>query len=267
MTNTTAYIMEHPREAQRLLDKVDAPAWIERYIEPYLPETGSFLSVGCGPAVFLREMAENRPELEVVGVDVSSARIRDAEQRLRGVSNARACQGNAMSLPFETNAFDVVFCRFLIEYLPDKLLAVREMARVCKPGGTILLQDLDGQLVWHFPEDPDLQPATEKIVSSLAKTGFDPFVGRKLFSLCLQAGLSDARVQVEPYHMYAGTIDEKEFSNWQAKLEIALPQIKAALGSEELARTYSDRFLEYLRDPETLSYSCLFTVSATKPAV
>jgi SAM-dependent methyltransferase len=259
--------MEHPREAQRLLDKVDAPAWIDRYIEPYMHGASSFLSVGCGPAVFLREMAENRPELDVVGVDVSSARIRDAEQRLRGLPNARACQGNAMALPFESHSFDVVFCRFLIEYLPDKSLAVREMARVCKPGGTILLQDLDGQLVWHFPEDPELQPATEKIVSYLGATGFDPFVGRKLFSLCLGANLTDVNVQIEPYHMYAGTIDEKEFSNWQAKLDIAMPQIRAALGSEQLAREYSEGFLAYLRRPETLSYSCLFTVSAAKPAL
>lgn len=267
MTNTNTYIMENPREAQRLLDKVDAPAWIDRYIEPYLPGTNSFLSVGCGPAVFLREMAETHPELEVVGVDVSSARIGDAAERLRGLPNARACQGNAMALPFESESFDTVFCRFLIEYLPDKALAVREMARICKPGGTILLQDLDGQLVWHFPEDPELQPSTQKIVDHLAKTGFDPFVGRKLFSLCLGAKLTDVSVQIEPYHMYAGTIDEKEFFNWQAKLDIALPQMQAALGSEELARTHSKRFLDYLRHPETLSYSCLFTVSATKPSV
>ncbi len=267
MTKTSAYIMEHPREAQRLLDKVDAPAWIDRFIEPYLPGKRSFLSVGCGPAVFLREIAENHPELDVAGVDISSARIRDAAQRLRGLSNARACLGNATSLPFESNSFDMVFCRFLVEYLPDKALAVREMARACKPGGTVLLQDLDGQLVWHFPEDAELQAATEKIVDYLAKTGFDPFVGRKLFSLCLGARLTNVHVQIEPYHMYAGEIDEKEFSNWQAKLDIAMPQIQAALGSEKLARTYSERFLDYLRSPETLSYSCLFTVCATKPVI
>ncbi len=152
-----------------------------------------------------------------------------------------------------------------MEYLPDKALAVREMARICKPGGTILLQDLDGQLVWHFPEDPELQPATEKIVNYLAKTGFDPFVGRKLFSLCLGAKLTDVKVQIEPYHMYAGTIDEREFSNWKAKLDIALPQIQTALGSEILAGSFSEKFLNYLRDPETFSYSNLFTVAATKP--
>jgi len=70
---------------------------------------------------------------------------------------------------------------------------------------------------------------------------------------------------VDPYHLYAGRIDEKEFSQWQSKLEIARPQLRAALGSEEAAQEYSRRFLEYLRSPGTLTYSCLFTVTATKP--
>ena len=68
-----------------------------------------------------------------------------------------------------------------MEYLPDKQAAVREMARVCSPGGKLLLQDLDGQLVWHYPEDAELQRTTENILSHLAGTGFDPFVGRKAF--------------------------------------------------------------------------------------
>src|SRR5207249_826168 len=91
----------------------------------------SLLSVGCGPGVFLRELAESHPEIEVVGVDISPSRVNDAEKRLHGLSNARACVGNALSLPFEANSFDLVFCRFLLEYLPDKPLAVQEMARVC----------------------------------------------------------------------------------------------------------------------------------------
>lgn len=265
MNKTSPYIMEHPREAQRLLDKVDADAWIAKFIEPHLAGVGSFLSVGCGPAVFLRELATDYPEMEVVGVDLSASRVRDAQGRLRGLSNARACEGDAASLPFEANSFDLVFSRFLIEYLPDKRKAVQEIARVCTPGGTVLLQDLDGQLVWHFPEDPKLQGDTERILACLASTGFDPFVGRKLFSFCLGASLMDVRVQVDPYHLYAGSIDEKEFANWQAKLEIARTQIKTALGSDEAAQEYFARFLAYLRSSETLTYSCLFTVTANKP--
>jgi len=266
MTNSPAYIMEDPREAQRLLDKVDSDAWISKFLEPHLPGIRSLLSVGCGPGVFLRELAEQYPEVDVVGVDISSSRISEAEKRLRGLPNARARVGNALSLPFEANSFDLVFCRFLLEYLPDKQLAVSEMARVCSPGGRLVLQDLDGQLVWHFPEDSELQGTTERVLKHLDGTGFDPFVGRKLFSLCRGAKLSDIQVQVDPYHLYAGRIDEIQFSQWKSKLDIATPQLKAALGSEEAARGYAERFLGYLQSPETLTYSCLFTVTGTKCA-
>jgi len=44
------------------------------------------LSVGCGPGVFLRELAAIRPSAEFVGVDLSAERIHEGEARLRGVS-------------------------------------------------------------------------------------------------------------------------------------------------------------------------------------
>jgi len=261
-----AYIMEHPAEGQRLLDKADASAWIAKFLDPHIPRIKSLLSVGCGPGVFLRELALSHPDIEIVGLDKSPDRVQQAKGRFRGLPNARAYLGDAMDIPFESNRFDLVFCRFLLEYLPDKQLAVREMARVCGEGGKLLLQDLDGQLLWHFPEDTELQQTTERVVNYLESTGFDPFVGRKLFSLCVKAALSDITVQIDPYHLYAGTIDDKQFSHWKTKLEIARPQLVAVLGTEEAARIYSDRFLAYLRNPETLTYSCLFTVTATKPA-
>jgi hypothetical protein len=124
---------------------------------------------------------------------------------------------------------------------------------------------LDGQLLWHSPEDPELQPTIEKVVSRLASTGFDPFVGRKLFNLCFQAGLAEIKVQIDPYHFYAGTIIDEQLDLWRTKLEIAKPQLKKVLGSDEAAVKYMEQFLAYLRRPDTLTYSCLFTVSGTKP--
>ena len=160
MTTASKYIMDDPREGQRLLDKADPSTWIDKFLNSHFPHAKSILSVGCGPGVFLREIAEAHPGIEVNGVDVSQKRIADAQKRLSGLPNARACLGDALNLPFNANHFDLVFCRFLLEYLPDKPLAVREMKRVCTPGGKLLLQDLDGQLVWHFPEDAELQKTT-----------------------------------------------------------------------------------------------------------
>jgi ubiquinone/menaquinone biosynthesis C-methylase UbiE len=266
MTAASKYIMDDPREGQRLLDKADAGSWIAKFLAPHLPHIRSILSVGCGPGVFLREIAEANPGVEVVGVDLSDKRIADAQQRLRGLPNARAYVGSALELPFDASRFDLVFSRFLVEYLPNKPLAVREMKRVCSVGGKVMLQDLDGQLVWHYPEEEELQQITERVVKALAKTGFDPFVGRKLFSLCLGSGLTDVNVQIDPYHLYAGVIDDANHSQWRTKLEIALPQIAAVVGSNEAAKNYTDRFLAYLKNPNTLTYSCLFTVTGTKHA-
>jgi SAM-dependent methyltransferase len=266
MSQPLNYIMDDPREGQRLLDKVDAPSWISKYLEPHLEDARTILSVGCGPGVFLRELAALRPNAQVVGVDLSADRIRDAEARLLGVPNARVQVGDAQALPFESGSFDFVFCRFLMEYLPEKLRAVQEMVRICRSGGKILLQDLDGQLLWHSPEDPELQQTIEKVVSRLATTGFDPFVGRKLFNLCFQAGLAEIKVQIDPYHFYAGTIVDEQLGLWQTKLEIAKPQLQKVLGSDEAAVKYIKRFLAYLQRPDTLTYSCLFTVLGTKPA-
>jgi SAM-dependent methyltransferase len=266
MTQPLNYIMDDPREAQRLLDKVDAPSWISKYLEPHLQNAGTILSVGCGPGVFLRELAALRPGAEFVGVDLSAERIHDAEARLRGVPNARVQVGDAQALPFESGSFDFIFCRFLMEYLPDKQRALQEMVRVCRGGGKILLQDLDGQLLWHSPEDPELQQTIEKVVSRLATTGFDPYVGRKLFHLCFQAGLGEIKVQIDPYHLYAGTIVDEQLELWRTKLEIAKPQLKKVLGSDEAAIKYMERFLAYLKRPDTLTYSCLFTVLGIKPA-
>jgi SAM-dependent methyltransferase len=266
MNHVRNYIMDDPREGQRLLDKVDAASWISRYLEPHLQGARTILSVGCGPGVFLLELAAIHPEAEFFGVDLSAERIHDAEARLRGVHNARVQIGDAQALPFESGSFDFVFCRFLMEYLPDKWQALQEMVRVCRGGGKILLQDLDGQLLWHSPEDPELQQTIERVMSRLASTGFDPLVGRKLFNLCFEAGLAEIKVQIDPYHLYAGSIDNEQLSLWQTKLEIARPQLKKVLGSDEAAVRYTEHFLAYLRRPDTLTYSCLFSVLGTKPA-
>jgi hypothetical protein len=51
---------------------------------------------------------------------------------------------------------------------------------------------------------------------------------------------------------------------WELKLEIAAPQLKKVLGGETAAREHAKRFLEYLRRPDTLTYSTVFTVSGKK---
>lgn len=114
-------------------------------------------------------------------------------------------------------SFDLVYIRFLLEYLPDPARAVAEAARVCRAGGTVLLQDLDGQLLQHHPPDPTLQRQLETAIAGLGTTGFDPFVGRKLFALARAAGMSVRDLRVEPYHLIAGQADQDTRRLWSLK--------------------------------------------------
>jgi ubiquinone/menaquinone biosynthesis C-methylase UbiE len=263
-TATANYIMEDPREAMRLELKVDPRAWVQKYLAHRIRAGAEILSVGCGPGVILREACELDTSIRATGLDISEERVQEAKQRNRENAQANFVRGDAQAMDFASNSFDLVYSRMLLEYLKDKERAVMEMARVCKRGGTVLLQDLDGQLLWHYPEDPVVQGTVEKVVKALAATGFDPFVGRKLFSLAHKAGLKNIDVQVECYHLIAGEIEPAILQQWELKLEIAGPQLARLLGSENEAREKSRRFLEYLRRPDTLTYSTVFTVIGEK---
>lgn len=266
MSGTPArYFMEDPREAERLAAKVDPCAWVQRYLAEPVAQASRVLDVGCGPGAITAELARRFPRAQITGVDMSEARLAAARERFAGLPNAEARLGEAADLPFPTKSFDLVYCRFLLEYAVAPQDVVREIVRVCRPGGRVLLQDLDGQLLWHHPIDPALQADVERVLQTLAHMGFDPFAGRKLFAWARVAGLQDIGVRAESYHLIAGRIGERDLGLWERKLDIALPALAEALGSAAAARSLRERFLADLSDEDTLSYSVVFTVCGRAP--
>jgi ubiquinone/menaquinone biosynthesis C-methylase UbiE len=264
VTNAIPYIMDDPREAMRLELKVDPETWVHKYVAHRISSGFKVLDVGCGPGVILREIAKLDPTIRATGVEISPERVRMAVDKHASTSRISFAAGDAHGMQFPTNSFDFVYSRMLFQYLPDKQGALAEIVRVCRPGGTVLLQDLDGQLLWHYPESPGVQRAVETVVKTLGKTGFDPFVGRKLYRLAQLAGLENLKVDVECYHLIAGEIRPHVLEQWKLKLDIAFPQIAQVLGQQG-ARKQIDSFLEYLQRPDTLTYSTVFTVVGEKP--
>ncbi len=162
------YIMDDPREALRLERKVDPVAWVQKYLAHRVCPGAEVLSVGCGPGVILRSVANLDSSIRATGIDISRDRLQQAREKNRENSRVQFVCGDAQSMEFQSNSFDLVYCRMLLQYLKEKERAVSEMARVCKPGGTVLLQDLDGQLLWHYPENPSVQRTLERVVAALA---------------------------------------------------------------------------------------------------
>ena len=78
---------------------------------------------------------------QVVLADINSEMLEVGRERLldKGITNARACQANAEHLPFDDNTFDCLTIGFGLRNVTDKDRALREMCRVLRPGGVLLV--------------------------------------------------------------------------------------------------------------------------------
>jgi SAM-dependent methyltransferase len=258
------YLMEDPREASRLAEKVDPEDWARTYVLPNVGKNASILSVGCGPATIECQVAKADASFTVTGVDASAARCVAANETVRLLANAKIVHADALKLPFPRHSFDFVYSRFLLQYVGQAYEAISEMVRVCKHGGRVLLQDLDGQLLWNFPESQELSQMMAALLPVLERRGFDPHVGRKLYTYAHRAGLMNLNVRISPYHAIFGAADEQTLARWRLKLDIARPKLEEILGADQTERLL-DIFISHLEDPESITYSVEFTVMGMKP--
>jgi len=107
---------------------------------------GYGLDVCCGTGMLTMEQAKAAgPEGRVVGLDFSENMLAVAKENLKDFhlkDNISLVQGNAMALPFGDNTFDCVTVGWGLRNVPDVMTAVREMARVVKPGGMVVSLDM-----------------------------------------------------------------------------------------------------------------------------
>ncbi len=118
------------------------PMWQDyiRQALPWLPRAGRILEIGPGPGWLLAQLAEQYPM--AVGFDLSPAMLAESRRRLRQADlPARLVRGDAVHLPFATGSFDGIVTTFTFSAIPDGLGAMREMARVLRPGGVVSLVD------------------------------------------------------------------------------------------------------------------------------
>lgn len=103
----------------------------------------SVLDVGTGPGVLLEELAKNRPDLTVTGVDPSADMIAAARRKLaRFGDRATAVTGDAADLPFTDGTFDLIVSSLSLHHWDRLADAGRELARVRRPGGRICIYDV-----------------------------------------------------------------------------------------------------------------------------
>lgn len=103
----------------------------------YLPPDAAVLDCACGTGAISAALAPACASL--VASDFSPGMLEQARKNLAAFSNVTFRQADIMALPFEDSAFDAVVAGNILHILPDPAGAVRELFRVCRPGGRVIL--------------------------------------------------------------------------------------------------------------------------------
>jgi ubiquinone/menaquinone biosynthesis C-methylase UbiE len=162
------------------------------YLAPHLRPGLDVLDVGCGPGTITVDLAERVAPGRVVGLDVSADPLAEA----RALAGSRGVAvtfevGDVYALEAADDSFDVVHAHQVLQHLTDPVAALREMARVCRPGGVLAVRDVDyATFVW-WPDDEGLDRWLDLYHRVARRNSAEPDAGRRLLAWAHAAGLRD----------------------------------------------------------------------------
>ena len=136
------------------------------------------LDVGCGPGFYVMELLEQvGRDGSVVGVDASADMLAVAARRAEGHDNVELHEGDATSLPVPGASFDRALAVQVLEYVEDVPAALAEMRRALRPGGRVVVWDVDWATVSWQTADVELM---QRVLAAWDRHLTHPSLPRKL---------------------------------------------------------------------------------------
>lgn len=168
------------------------------YLIPYLRPGQRVLDVGCGPGTITLDLARRVAPGGVVGIDNDPAPLGEARAQARhhGTSNVRFMVADVYHLDFSTvepsgrsdDTFDIVHAHQVLQHLSEPVAALREMRRICAPGGVVAARDGDFSAMTWYPPQAGLDRWLQLYQRVARGNGGEPDAGRRLLSWARAAG-------------------------------------------------------------------------------
>jgi len=184
--------------ARRLFEELGArPAW-------------RALDVGCGSLGILPLLAEYAGEvtgLEPEADFAAAARVALSE---RGLAGLAVLHGDPEDARLPRAGFDLVHARLVLMVTRGKARLLEQMVALTRPGGTVVVQDLDLASFACDPPHPAWTRLVEACHAAYRERGLDPFVGRRLAGLLRTAGLTQIDMRVHTHASVPGEVGQSQ---------------------------------------------------------
>lgn len=155
-----------------------------------LAEGMNVLEAGSGPGFFTEQLLELLPNSSINALEIDPVLHEKAATYLqeKGGDRVNRIQASVADTGLEDNTFDFAIARLLFVHLPDPVAAAREIFRILKPGGKLVIIDSDADLFWLTNPPISTQVVREKFKQVMASRGGDLSIGRNLCRILKQAG-------------------------------------------------------------------------------
>ena len=163
------------------------------FILPYLRPDMEVLECGCGPGVVTFEIAKKVINGSVIGIDIDKDQIYSNNRKVdeSKIKNLKFGVANILELPYTDNFFDIVYMQAVLVHIKNPINAIREVHRVLKNDGLILVKEPVMDRAIFCPEEPLFLETFELIDRAIKSYGGDPSVGRKLWPMLNEVGFRD----------------------------------------------------------------------------
>jgi 2-polyprenyl-3-methyl-5-hydroxy-6-metoxy-1,4-benzoquinol methylase len=153
------------------------------------------LDVGCGPGTISVDIAARVAPGRVLAIDAAAEPLESARElaAAAGLDTITYRTGDVYAIDAPDDTFDVVHAHQVLQHLGDPVAALREMLRVCRPGGVVAARDADYAAMTWYPPDPRLD-RWQQIYRAVAHgNGAEPDAARHLLAWAHAAGAGAVR--------------------------------------------------------------------------
>jgi ubiquinone/menaquinone biosynthesis C-methylase UbiE len=218
------------------------------------------LDVGCGPGFYVAELLEEvGPEGSAVGLDASPDMLAVTRRRTEGHDNVELQEADATSLPVKDADFDRALSVQVMEYVADIPAALGEIRRALRPGGRVVIWDVDWATLSMHSSDPE---RLDRVLDAWDQHLTHPSLPRVLTTELRAAGFED--VQMEGHVFATNELVPDAYGG--AFVPIIQGYVQQAGITEDEATAWADEQRELNERGEFYFAVVQFCFTATKPA-